>query len=178
MLIGSNESVWSVDVSFDNFGLKHPKLSNWPKIAVFIFQNIGICEIVDTPSNRGWLGPFRVSQILPCETFGQIWPSSGGEIGQNSRKSGFSKLVVVRATAFEQVIETWLYSHEGSWCVDVPFVCFGQIQPPELGQNLLKCPKVVNFQNMGIYEIVNPLSNRGAFPCFTHSPILATKNTL
>ena len=30
------------------------------------------------------------------------------------------------------------------------------IQPPEIGQNRLKCPKIVIFQNMGIYEIVNP----------------------
>ena len=38
MVIGSNKKSWSVDVPFDHFGQKTPdrKLSNWPKIAIFI----------------------------------------------------------------------------------------------------------------------------------------------
>ena len=40
---------------------------NCPK--ALIFQNMGIYEIVNTPSNRGRLGPLRVSQILPCVIF-------------------------------------------------------------------------------------------------------------
>ena len=46
---------------------------------------------------------------VPFDSFGQIWPTSGGEMGQNCRKSGFSKLVFVRATTYEwKVRETSL----------------------------------------------------------------------
>ena len=47
-------------------------------------------------------------------------------------------------------------SNERSRRLKVPIDISGQIQPLEIGQNWLKCPKVVIFQNMGIYEIVNP----------------------
>ena len=79
---------------------------------------------------------------VPFDTFGQRWPTSGGEIGQNCRKSVFSKLVLVRATTFEQeVIDLVIGSNERARHVIVPFDIFGQIWPisgREIGQN---CPK-------------------------------------
>ena len=83
--------------------------------------------------------------------------------------------MIERATTFEQkVIDLVIDWIEGSWCVDVPFVSFGQIQPPEPGQNMPKCPKVVIFRNMAIHEIVNPPFESGAvgtFPCFTNTSL-------
>ena len=44
-----------------------------------------------------------------------------------------------------------------------------------------KCPKAVIFLIMGIYEIVNTPSNRGAvgaFSCFTNTSLLINKNAV
>ena len=54
---------------------------------------------------------------MSFDSFGQIWPTSGGEIIKIAEKGGFSKLVLVRATTFEQ----------RSRRVNVPFDIFGQI---------------------------------------------------
>ena len=48
---------------------------------------------------------------VPFDIFGQIWPSSGGEIGRNCRKKRFffKNFVLLRAATFEQkILETWL----------------------------------------------------------------------
>ena len=72
----------------------------------------------------------------------------GGEISQNCRKRRFFKLVPVRARFFLAEGHTNLAkcSNEGSWCVDVPLECLGQIRPQEIGWNCSKYPKIAVYE--------------------------------
>ena len=60
-------------------------------------------DLVTGSNERSW------SVDVPFDNFGQKHPTGSCQIGQNSQKSGFSRLELVRARTFEhKVIETWL----------------------------------------------------------------------